>query len=202
MSGINLLLPGLFNVCAWIENHDSPCVRVYVSIFRWEPWNCIIVNIYLLWWHTKAESMIAYHNNNNMMTCLQLLPVLKTFLFFGTQLFVLLSTLKSRSAHSVLLSCWTRCRTRGFQVAWAGFEMMWDDDQHFCQNDGCRCFSQEPVVEGQYCRRPVFPLAGENCCGTRKSWFTGYKDLHWTSHNYSYETTLKCVIVHTWDVAL
>ncbi|XP_030591966.1 transmembrane channel-like protein 6 [Archocentrus centrarchus] len=34
VSGINLLLPGFFNLCVWAEKYESPAARVYVSIFR------------------------------------------------------------------------------------------------------------------------------------------------------------------------
>ncbi|KAM3864574.1 transmembrane channel-like protein 6b [Diretmus argenteus] len=34
VSLINLLLPGLFNAAAWMEEYDSPSVRTYVAIFR------------------------------------------------------------------------------------------------------------------------------------------------------------------------
>ncbi|XP_041853399.1 transmembrane channel-like protein 6 isoform X2 [Melanotaenia boesemani] len=34
VSGFNVLLPGVFNLCTWIESSDSPATRVYVSIFR------------------------------------------------------------------------------------------------------------------------------------------------------------------------
>nr|XP_020476624.1 transmembrane channel-like protein 6 [Monopterus albus] len=34
VSGFNLLLPGFFNLCAWLEKRDSPNVRICVSIFR------------------------------------------------------------------------------------------------------------------------------------------------------------------------
>ncbi|XP_019116582.2 transmembrane channel-like protein 6 [Larimichthys crocea] len=34
VSSISLLVPGLFNLCAWFEAHDSPSVEVYVSIIR------------------------------------------------------------------------------------------------------------------------------------------------------------------------
>lgn len=64
-------------------------------------------------------------------------------------------------------------------------------------SDHCCCFFQEPVVEGQCCWSAVFPLAGENCCGTRKSWFTGCKHLHLTSPNYSYGATLNFVMFHS-----
>ena len=34
VSVINLLLPGLFNAAAWMEEYDSPSVRTYVAIGR------------------------------------------------------------------------------------------------------------------------------------------------------------------------
>ncbi|XP_029015884.1 transmembrane channel-like protein 6 isoform X2 [Betta splendens] len=34
VSGVNLLLPGVFNLSAWAESSHSPSVRVYVSVFR------------------------------------------------------------------------------------------------------------------------------------------------------------------------
>ncbi|KAF7703259.1 transmembrane channel-like protein 6b isoform X2 [Silurus meridionalis] len=34
VSSINLLLPGFFNVVAWMEDYESPCTRNYVAIFR------------------------------------------------------------------------------------------------------------------------------------------------------------------------
>ncbi|XP_062868726.1 transmembrane channel-like protein 6b [Trichomycterus rosablanca] len=34
VSSINLLLPGFFNVVAWMEEYDSPSMRNYVAIFR------------------------------------------------------------------------------------------------------------------------------------------------------------------------
>ncbi|KAB5558927.1 hypothetical protein PHYPO_G00022850 [Pangasianodon hypophthalmus] len=34
VSTINLLLPGFFNVVAWMEDYESPCTRNYVAVFR------------------------------------------------------------------------------------------------------------------------------------------------------------------------
>lgn len=36
VSLINLLLPGLFNLAAWMEDYDSPSVCTYVAISRYE----------------------------------------------------------------------------------------------------------------------------------------------------------------------
>ncbi|XP_024128259.2 transmembrane channel-like protein 6 isoform X2 [Oryzias melastigma] len=36
VSGFNLLLPGIFNVCGWLERYESTGTGVYVSIFRQE----------------------------------------------------------------------------------------------------------------------------------------------------------------------
>lgn len=40
VSLINLLLPGLFNLAAWMEDYDSPSVRTYVAIGRYEQGVC------------------------------------------------------------------------------------------------------------------------------------------------------------------
>lgn len=40
VSLINLLLPGLFNLAAWMEEYDSPSIRTYVAIGRYEQGSC------------------------------------------------------------------------------------------------------------------------------------------------------------------
>lgn len=35
VSLINMLLPGLFNLAAWMEDYESPSVRTYVAISRY-----------------------------------------------------------------------------------------------------------------------------------------------------------------------
>lgn len=42
VSLINLLLPGLFNLAAWIEEYESPSVGTYVAIGRYEQRDCIM----------------------------------------------------------------------------------------------------------------------------------------------------------------
>lgn len=54
VSGFNLLIPGIFNVCGWLERYESTGTGVYVSIFRQE--KCTQIIHILLCSHTTSSS--------------------------------------------------------------------------------------------------------------------------------------------------
>lgn len=45
VSFINLLLPGLFNLAAWMEDYESPSVRTYVAISRYKQSNRMVTDV-------------------------------------------------------------------------------------------------------------------------------------------------------------
>ncbi|XP_037544485.1 transmembrane channel-like protein 6 [Nematolebias whitei] len=54
VSGFNLLLPGIFNLSAWMENFTSPGTCVYVSIFRNLLSKISIVGVLCYYWQDKV----------------------------------------------------------------------------------------------------------------------------------------------------
>ncbi|XP_015227644.1 PREDICTED: transmembrane channel-like protein 6 [Cyprinodon variegatus] len=65
VSGINLLLPGIFNLCCWFEKHNSPITRVYVSIFRNLLLKISIIGVLCYQWFGK----IAVKQDHQALEC-------------------------------------------------------------------------------------------------------------------------------------